>query len=479
MSEALPLFGNRSKLHEPRQEYSKSILAIAFAIFMCILSGVGLAVTKTNAPVVKLSSDAVEILPHFGPVQELQYSGLITVNDAGGNIFYWFFEARKNDLSLTGIPLIIWLNGGPGASSMTGLMTEMGPYRIDSNGQLTSHPYSWTNVAHMLFFDQPVGTGYTSAKDESGYVNSQEEMAAQLYTALSKFYDLHPEYLSNPIVIAGESYAGKYVPHIAYFIHKQNQQAKEKKMNLWGIAIGNGEMKPVLQTKSVADYALALGLIDQEQFQKHQISLDNCAQLYNKGQLDEAFNICQNTEDEIYNQAGNPFIYDIRQEGNAFNALTSVLSEYFNMPETRAALNVPQGTHWTSIDGSSYGTNPNAPPIARHLLHDELRDVPNSILEDLLNNYQVLFYAGNMDGSSCNHLGIARVIDQLEWNEAKAYHNAIRLPWKVNGKVAGLVKSVDNMSYVVLTNSGHLVPTDQPENALDMITRFINQKAFT
>ncbi|KAF0700245.1 Aste57867_9200 [Aphanomyces stellatus] len=429
-----------------------------------------------NLQATKLSTDHVPYLPRFGKVLEKQFASLVTVNAAEGNLFYWFFESRVNP-TLASTPVIVWLNGGPGASSMTGLLTEMGPYRIQPDGSLTSHPHGWTNVGHMLFFDQPVGTGYTSAKNESGFVNSQFEMAAQLHVALTTFYTRHPEYEANPVVIAGESYAGKYVPNIAHYIHEQNQKETHK-INLWGVAIGNGEMKPLVQTVSVADYALSLGLIDQEQFVQHQASLSKCAALMEQGQLVDAFRVCQSTEDEIYRQAGNPFIYDIRQQGNAFNELTKSLSEYFNLPETRHALNIPPNTPWTSIDGSSYGADLAAPAIARHLLNDEMVEVPNAMLETLLDHYHVLFYAGNMDGSSCNHLGISRVVDQLKWTGADAYHAAARTPWKVNGNVAGLAKESGKMAYVVITNSGHLVPTDQPEAALDMIRRFVARESF-
>ncbi|ETW07810.1 hypothetical protein H310_02239 [Aphanomyces invadans] len=437
-----------------------------------------LRLDEPRAP--KLSSDHVPYLPRFGNVEEKQYAGLVTVNAAEGNIFYWFFESRVNPLSRD-TPLIVWLNGGPGASSMTGLLTEMGPYRMNADGTMSSHPHSWTNLGHMLFFDQPVGTGYTSAKNESGYVNSQLEMAEQLYIALTSFYDLHPEYAMNRVVIAGESYAGKYVPHIAHYIHEMNQKKSEKKtsINLWGVAIGNGEMKPLVQTMTVADYALSLGLIDKEQFDQHRQSLEKCASLVQEGKLVDAFGVCQRTEDEIYREAGNPFIYDIRQQGNAFTALTLTLSKYFNLPETREALNIPPNTLWTSIDGSSYGDDPTAPAIARHLLNDEMVDVSDEILETLMNKYHVLYYAGNMDGSSCNHLGMSRVVDQLKWNGAEEFHRATRHPWKVNGdSVGGLAKEGGNVAVVVITNSGHLVPTDQPEASLEMMRRFLTQRSF-
>ncbi|KDO31957.1 hypothetical protein SPRG_03172 [Saprolegnia parasitica CBS 223.65] len=479
MAETTPLVrGPQSSL--TAQRHSRSLVAVAGFVLTILFVAVGLAMQKIPAspPIRSMAADAVTSLPRFGPVEEVQYAGLVPVNAGGGNIFYWFFEARTVS---TTTPLIVWLNGGPGASSMTGLLTEMGPYRMQADGSLTSHPHSWTNVAHMLFFDQPVGTGYTSATSEAGYVNSQEEMAAQLYLALQAFFILHPEYAASPMIIAGESYAGKYVPHIAHYIHTINRNDStipNVRLNLWGVAIGNGEMKPLLQTQSVADYALALGFIDHEQYTTHVASLDKCAQLHHAGRPVEAFGVCQDTEDEIYRQAGSPFVYDIRQEGNAFTALTTTLSSYFNTDDVRAALHVPLGTPWTSIDGSSYGASPNAPPIARHLLHDEMQDVPDDVLETLLNAYHVLFYAGNMDGSSCNHLGVARVLDALHWDGAASYHKAQRTPWVVNGKVAGLVKSSGRMSYVVLTNSGHLVPTDQPEHALNMITRFVQQTPF-
>lgn len=71
------------------------------------------------------------------------------MNDGGGNIFYWFFETRRRDKSKD-TPIILWLNGGPGASSMTGAFTEMGPYRMLSNQSLSKHEYSWTNIGHMV-----------------------------------------------------------------------------------------------------------------------------------------------------------------------------------------------------------------------------------------------------------------------------------------------------------------------------------------
>ena len=78
------------------------------------------------------------------------------------NLFYWFF---KHDNALT--PLLIWINGGPGSSSMFGLFLENGPLRIVETGNATNEfeiraaEEAWTDTYNVLYLDQPVGTGFS------------------------------------------------------------------------------------------------------------------------------------------------------------------------------------------------------------------------------------------------------------------------------------------------------------------------------
>ena len=68
------------------------------------------------------------------------YSGYVDI-DEHQHIFWWFFEARNQDP--TSAPLTIWINGGPGSSSMIGLFQELGPCGVDQNGEVYNNPYAW------------------------------------------------------------------------------------------------------------------------------------------------------------------------------------------------------------------------------------------------------------------------------------------------------------------------------------------------
>jgi len=56
---------------------------------------------------------------------------------------------------------LIWLNGGPGCSSLDGALLELGPYRANPNGTLYPNPGAWNQKMNVLFLDQPVGTGFS------------------------------------------------------------------------------------------------------------------------------------------------------------------------------------------------------------------------------------------------------------------------------------------------------------------------------
>ena len=98
-------------------------------------------------------------------VHPCQYSGTFNVSihaEDDHNLFYWFFRNPNSSA-----PVVLWLNGGPGASSMFGLFLENGPLRVDHFGpgdddyQFNPAEKAWTDDYHVIFLDQPVNTGFS------------------------------------------------------------------------------------------------------------------------------------------------------------------------------------------------------------------------------------------------------------------------------------------------------------------------------
>lgn len=160
-------------------------------------------------------------------------------------MFFWFFPAQNG---IQTSPVILWLQGGPGATSLFGLFNEHGPIQVDENGTLTERPISWNKNYHLLYIDNPVGTGFSFTENIQGYAQSQDDVARDLYSALSQFFQIYTDYAFSPFYVTGESYAGKYVPTISYKIHVENRNPQRKiTINLQGLAMGNGWTDPYRQ----------------------------------------------------------------------------------------------------------------------------------------------------------------------------------------------------------------------------------------
>jgi vitellogenic carboxypeptidase-like protein len=58
--------------------------------------------------------------------------------------------------------VVLWLQGGPGATSLYGLFTENGPLVVETNQTLSTRQYSWSKTHNLIFIDNPVGTGLSN-----------------------------------------------------------------------------------------------------------------------------------------------------------------------------------------------------------------------------------------------------------------------------------------------------------------------------
>ena len=168
-----------------------------------------------------------------------------------------FFESRE---SPEDAPVILWLSGGPGCSSTSALLFELGPCSIANEGNDTiRNPYSWNNHANIIFLDQPVNVGFSYSEGDT--VDNSETVGKDVYAFLELFFGRFPEYADAPFHIAAESYGGTYGPHIASAIHKANKDFAFapipglREIHLASLMLGNGYTNPYIQYASIPDYA--------------------------------------------------------------------------------------------------------------------------------------------------------------------------------------------------------------------------------
>ena len=152
-----------------------------------------------------------------------QYSGYLD-GGKGKRLFYWYVESQKN---ATEDPVVLWLNGGPGCSSFTGLFTENGPFRVTANGTtLNLDPYSWNAIANVLYLESPINVGFsynTTRLAKSDIYNDIATVDAK-YNALIDFFKKFPNLKKHKFYITGESYAGIYIPLLTRQILEHSQE---------------------------------------------------------------------------------------------------------------------------------------------------------------------------------------------------------------------------------------------------------------
>ena len=213
------------------------------------------------------------------------------------HIFWWFFESRNVDP--TTAPLTIWINGGPGSSSMIGLFQELGPCRVNPDGEAVNNPYSWSNVSNMLFIDEPTQVGFSYSIPVPGYedpdyssynlvqlpsnecpdyasdwgcgtysywnesltVNSTPAAAPNMWKTLQGFMGAFPQYARGDINFATESYGGHYAPIFSEYFEQQNtlNVSGAHNINLQHVLIGNGWYDPLIQYQAYYNFTVFPG----------------------------------------------------------------------------------------------------------------------------------------------------------------------------------------------------------------------------
>ncbi|KAH7329252.1 carboxypeptidase Y precursor [Stachybotrys elegans] len=399
-----------------------------------------------------------------------QYAGYLDNEADDKHLFYWFFESRndpEND------PVVLWLNGGPGCSSLLGLFMELGPATIDKNIKVVNNPYAWNNNASVIFLDQPINVGYSYG---SGRVSSTVEAGKDVYALLSLFFHQFPEYAKQDFHIAGESYGGHYVPAFSAEILSH----KERNINLKSAIVGNGLTDGYTQYAYYRPMGCGEGgypaVLSESQCESMDRALPRCQSLIKSCYESEstwscvpAAMYCNQAMIGPYQRTGRN-VYDVRHDcedsSNLCYSSMGYVTKWLNEASTMEAL----GVEVDGYDSCNFDVNRDF-LFAGDWMKPIMRYVP-TLLEEL----PVLIYAGDAD-FICNWLGNQAWVEALEWPGHDAFAAAkmkgLHLASDKDSAEYGKVKSSGNFTFMQIYQAGHMVPLDQPEPSVDFLNRWI------
>ncbi|CAG9784174.1 unnamed protein product [Diatraea saccharalis] len=409
----------------------------------------------------KNNTDAARSASRVDPTKFLNvssHSGFLTV-DAGKNtnLFFWYFPVADKPLNAT--PWIVWLQGGPGASSLAGLFLEIGPFQYDKELKLRNS--SWSKEYSLLFIDNPVGAGYSFTESNDGYVHNMDECSEQLYGALQQFLEIFPEHRHAPLYLAGESYAGHFIPALAHKIlhppaQLQRSSIKDTSINLMGLMMGS----PLIDRRDSVDLASAFyqwGVLDHQGM----LAVKPLQEQYKKAVADnnnaEAYKLRNDLLDRIT---------ELTYQRQSYNVLTDDVAlesfmEFLQRPEIADAIHVG---HRRFIFSNS--------EVHVKLIPDFLVRASSKV-EELLEHYKILIFCGQLDLTVPYVPNAEGRRKNWHWSHRDDFLKAPRLPWWFNNSVAGYVKNGGGLTEVLVKGAGHLIPLDKPSQVKEMVSHFI------
>ncbi|PNP79291.1 hypothetical protein FNYG_07367 [Fusarium nygamai] len=423
-------------------------------------------------------------------------SGFIDTPEDDSHVFFWLFES-KNDFSQD--PIILFMSGGPGASSTGfGNLMELGPCRVKTDGSGTvDNPYGWNTNATVLFVDQPVPVGFSYGKTMP---KGLAEASKAMDRFLRQFFLAFPALSDRDFYIAGESYGGSWVPALAATIVERQTRSnaqeraavrypgmqrtlttsRPKDINLKGIMIGNGLVKLPVQNPAALEAACSGpgSIFNSSQCLEWAPRSLWCEQNLvicdSRGWLSDeckhALNLCNEMGDLVTGEMGrNP--YDWRRDchGDALSCYPELATvvKYLDREDIKQGLGVPTDRHFNGVSQDVYDQ--------WEAIGDLWKPSDHYVNYLLDKSYRVLIYVGDKDWY-CHAAGMRQLVNHgLVWNGQPLFRFRELAPWYSGVKVAGRGKAFQALTYAEIYGAGHLVPYDKPEASLALINSWMSQ----
>ncbi|KAJ6901919.1 hypothetical protein NC651_019652 [Populus alba x Populus x berolinensis] len=424
--------------------------------------------------------DRIMKLPGQPPnVRFSQFSGYITVDPAEGRaLFYWLIEAPKI-VKPRSKPLVLWLNGGPGCSSVAyGASEEVGPFRVRPDGEtLHLNPYAWNKVANLLFLDSPAGVGFSYSNTSSDiYTVGDGRTAEDAYTFLLNWLERFPRYKHRPFYIAGESYAGHYIPELSRIIARRNKGVKNPAINFIGFLLGNPLLDDYHDNTGTHEFWWNHGLISDSTYEDLKKFCPNNTFLFPR-------NECYGALERAYSEFGDINPYSIYSPPcSAISTLRHNLKHslpwkfrgndecvvmhtkrYMNRPEVQKALhaNITRVPHpWvtcSSVVRSKWSDSPKSMlPIFKELITAGIR---------------IWVFSGDADAI------LPLTATRYSINALQLETNTSWYAWyDGHQQVGGWSQVYKGLTYVTVRGAGHEVPLTQPRLALLLFRQFLKNE---
>lgn len=404
------------------------------------------------------SGDDVDILGVKGK------SGFVTINEeSGSSMFYWLNQCLNGDIEQDSRPLILWLQGGPGCSSMTGNLFEFGPLYVDEQAQPHRREVTWASDYHLLFIDNPIGAGFSFAASDDDYVTNFTQMSSNLYYMINQLNDKYPTWFQRDFYIFGESYAGHWIPAISHKILLENKLAAisgKFVVPLRGIGIGDGWTDPIEQLTNNAMFGFSAGLTDERETAEVAGYEKKARELIKQKDNCEAQKYFDKVVAALVEGGGGVNEYNLREFGD-YNFTN--IDTWLNQESTKDLLHVPHEVTFSDCNDVAYVK----------LCTDFMNSV-KPLFPNILDQISVLLFNGQ-DDLIVNTPSAENWIASINWSGKDEYLSAEKKIWKVDGEVAGYVRGAKNLTQLVILKAGHMAPADQPKNSFDMVKRFINK----
>ncbi|XDV12891.1 hypothetical protein PO909_001441 [Leuciscus waleckii] len=418
------------------------------------------------------------------PVQAKESWGYVDVRD-GAHMFWWLYYANSSSASYKELPLVMWLQGGPGGSSCGfGNFEEIGPLDRD----LKLRETSWVRASSVLFVDNPVGTGYSYTDTEDALAKDVAMVASDMMVLLKSFFSLKTEFQSIPFYIFSESYGGKMAAAISLELTKA-VQAGSIKCKFSGVALGDSWISPIDSVMTWGPYLYSTSLLDDNGLDEVTKAAKAVLDAVQQGLFRKATDLWSITENVVEQNTNGVNFYNIlTQESDemktssnqAVDGFLSLLKRHHIRPLHRQSLSslmngpirqklgvIPKNVTWGG----------QADAVFVSMAGDFMKPVVNIVDQLLAAGVNVTVYNGQLD-LIVDTIGQEMWVKQLKWDGLQYFN---KMKWtaledpQTESQTGAFYKTFENFAFYWILKAGHMIPSDQGPMALRML-RMVTQQ---